>query len=106
MDAKLEFTRREAMILTAGAVAATLSPARADLGSVSGTVFEDRDGSGKAGANPGLPGVMVSNGKDVALTDAAGRYILPLPGPGIVHVIKPAGFMPPVDPKTGSPRFS
>ena len=48
---------------------------------------------------------MVSNGKDVALTDADGRYTLPLPGPAIVHVIKPAGFTPPVDPKTGSPRF-
>ena len=107
MDAKLEFTRREAMILAAGAaVAATLSPALADAATVSGVVFEDRDGTGKAGANPGIAGVMVSNGKDVALTDASGRYSLPLPETAIIRVIKPAGFMPPLDPKTNLPRFS
>jgi len=107
MEPKIEFTRREAMILAAGAALASLSPAHAEAAIVSGIVFEDRDGSGKPGAaNPGLAGVMVSNGKDVALTDATGRYSLPLPGPAIVHVIKPAGFMPPVDPRTGSPRFS
>ena len=69
-------------------------------------MFEDKDGSGKPSAgNPGLANVMVSNGRDVALTDADGRYKLSLEGPAIVHVIKPAGFMPPVDPETGSPRF-
>ena len=55
--------------------------------------------------NPGLANVLVSNGRDIALTDADGRYTLPLDGSAIIHVIKPAGFMPPVDPKSGSPRF-
>ena len=37
-------------------------------------VFEDRDGSGAASAaNPGLAGVLVSNGRDIAVTDADGR---------------------------------
>ena len=109
MGEKLEFTRREAIIVSAGAAAAALAdvaPARADATSVSGIVFEDKDGSGKPGPmNPKLANVMVSNGKDVALTDADGRYTLPLPGPAIVHMVKPAGFTPPIDPKTGSPRF-
>ncbi len=108
MHEKLEFTRREAMIVTAGAAAglAAVAPARAEAATVSGVVFEDKDGSGKPGAgNPGLAQVMVSNGREVALTDSDGRYSLPLADPGIVHVIKPAGFMPPLDARTGSPRF-
>ena len=62
-------------------------------------VFEDRDGSGMSGPNnPGLAGVLVSNGRDVAVTDADGRYTLPLPDEATIFVIKPSGFMPPVDP--------
>ena len=105
---RLEFTRREAMLTAAAAAAAALAPtaARADATNVSGAVFEDKDGSGKPGpANPGLANVMVSNGKDVVLTDEQGRYSLTLDNPGLIHVIKPAGFMPPVDANTGSPRF-
>ena len=108
MDGKLEFTRREALVLAASSAGAALldaSAARADVATVTGLVFEDRDGSAKAAGNPGLPNVMVSNGKDVALTDAQGRYSLPLSGPAIIFVIKPAGFTPPVDPKTGHHRF-
>jgi hypothetical protein len=107
MDGKLEFTRREAIVLAASAGAALLDPgaAAADATFVTGLVFEDRDASGKAAGNPGLPNVMISNGKDVALTDAQGHYSLPLSGPAIIFVIKPAGFTPPVDPKTGHHRF-
>ena len=107
MDGKLEFTRREAMVLTVAAGAAFLdSGARADTATVNGIIFEDSDRSGKPGANnPGLAGVLVSNGKDVALTDAQGRYSLPLPGPAVIFVIKPAGYTPPIDPKTGHHRF-
>ena len=35
-----------------------------------GTVFDDRDGTGRAGGNPGLAGVLVSNGREVVATDA------------------------------------
>jgi hypothetical protein len=73
---------------------------------VSGLVFEDRDGSGVASpANPGLAGVLVSNGRDVAVTGPDGRYTLPLPDEATIFVVKPAGFMPPVDPLTHLPRF-
>jgi len=105
-----EISRREALLLAAGGVAAALtaSPgaARAEAATVSGLVFEDKDGTGKPGpGNPGLAGVLVSNGKDIAVTGADGRYTLPLPEEAVIFVIKPAGFMPPVDPATNLPRF-
>ena len=100
-------TRREVLIGAAGglALAAVDSPQaeaqEAQGSTVSGEVFEDRDGSGVAGpANPGLAGVLVSNGRDVAITGADGRYKLPLPDEATIFVVKPAGFMPPVDPLT------
>jgi hypothetical protein len=104
MDSKWEFSRREALLLAAAGVAATLAPGavRADAATVSGRVFEDKDGPGQPS---GLAGVLVSNGKDVAVTDADGRYTLPLPEEAAIFVIKPAGFMPPVDPTTNLPRF-
>ena len=108
----IEVTRREVLIGAAGGLAlAAMEPARADAEAaqgptVSGVVFEDRDGSGAASsANPGLEGVLVSNGRDVAVTDAGGRYTLPLPDEATIFVVKPRGFMPPVDPLTQLPRF-
>jgi hypothetical protein len=106
-----EISRREALLAAAGGVAAALatgapSVVEAEANVVAGLVFEDRDGSGRPGpANPGLPGVLVSNGREVAVTDADGRYNLPLPDEAAIFVIKPAGFMPPVDPATNLPRF-
>jgi C terminal of Calcineurin-like phosphoesterase/N terminal of Calcineurin-like phosphoesterase/Calcineurin-like phosphoesterase len=101
-------TRRNVLL---GVAAAALAPAAstgalAQAASISGIVFEDIGGSGQRGANdPGIPDVLVSNGVDVAITDAQGRYSLPLPDEATFFIIKPAGFMPPVDPITGSPRF-
>jgi hypothetical protein len=105
-------TRREALIGAAGGLAlAAVESSRAwaqdsPRSQVSGIVFEDRDGSGAASpANPGLAGVLVSNGRDVAVTGADGRYSLPLPDEATIFVIKPAGFMPPVARDTNLPRF-
>src|SRR5579863_7941687 len=109
-------TRREALIgATSGLALAVLEPRRAGAqaspaaeapGQVTGVVFEDKDRSGMAStANPGIPGVLVSNGRDVAVTGADGRYTLPLPEEATIFVIKPAGYMPPVDASTGLPRF-
>ena len=68
--------------------------ARAGTATVSGLVFEDKDGSGKPSpGNSGFAGVLVSNGKDIAVTDADGRYTLPLPEEAVIFVIKPAGFI-------------
>src|SRR5208283_704288 len=102
-------TRRDVLVGAASGLAyAAFEPgeARAQEATVSGTVFEDRDGSGVASpANPGLADVLVSNGREVAVTGADGRYRLPLPDEATIFVVKPAGFMPPVDPETNLPRF-
>lgn len=64
--------------------------AAAETGPVaSGTVFEDSDGSGqRSHANRGLPGIMVSNGQDVAKTGADGSWSLPVRPGNSVFVIK------------------
>jgi hypothetical protein len=105
-------TRRDLLIGAAGGIAlaameATEADAQKEPGAtVSGLVFEDRDGSGApSAANPGLAGVLVSNGRDIAVTVADGRYTLPLPDEATIFVVKPAGFVPPVDPLTRLPRF-
>ena len=69
-------TRRDVLLGAAGGVAAALTPlastnALAQGATVSGVVFEDRDGSGTRGS--GVPNVLVSTGRDVAITDAEGR---------------------------------
>ena len=101
--------RRDVLVGGAGGLAyAAFEPgeARAQEATVSGIVFEDRDGSGVASpANPGLAGVLVANGRDVAVTGADGRYTLPLPDEATIFIVKPSGFMPPVDPLTRLPRF-
>jgi len=64
-----------------------------------GRVFEDLNGDGRAGVyEPGIPGVVVSRGSTLAVTDANGRYVLPdavgLPAEGTEFVVltRPAGF--------------
>jgi hypothetical protein len=107
-----EITRRDMLIGAAGGLALAAIETRGALaqdalaGQVSGLVFEDRDGSDLASAaNPGLAGVLVSNGRDIAVTGPDGRYTLPLAEEATIFVIKPAGFMPPVEPLTNLPRF-
>ncbi len=69
-----------------------------------GTVREDVSASGDRGASgPPIPGVLVSNGRDVVRTDAAGRYTLPVEPGMSVFVVKPAGYAVPVDPGTRLP---
>jgi hypothetical protein len=64
-----------------------------------GSVVEE--GTGK-----GIPGVMVSNGRDVVKTDAAGKWEIAVGDGESVFVIKPSGWMTPVDPETQLPRFA
>ena len=46
-----------------------------------GTVFEDRNGNRLRDAGePGLAGVLVSNGLEVVRSDPEGRYSLPIAG--------------------------
>ena len=94
-----------------------LVPIHAEI--AKGVVYEDRDRDGVRGAHErGLKGVRVSNGRDIVVTDRSGRWELPvLEGTETTFfVIKPRGFMPPVNadrlPRffynhkpTGSPRM-
>jgi hypothetical protein len=65
---------------------------------VRGVVFEDRNRDGRRQPEePGIPGVLVSNGLEVVRTGDDGAYALPVREDMAVFVIKPAGFAPPVD---------
>ena len=99
-------SRREVVLgAVASGAALTLSAAPAQAQPVApamaaGLVFETVGGDRK-----GIAGVLVSNGIDVVPTGADGRYTLPVTDETIVFVIKPAGYMTPVDPATMLPRF-
>lgn len=59
---------------------------------VAGTVFADANGDGLRGPDePGLAGVKLSNGRDLAITDAKGRYSLPLRSGDTLFLVKPPG---------------
>ena len=63
-----------------------------------GVVFDDLDEDDQRDAGePGVPGVSVSNGREVVRTDAEGRYSLGVTDETILFVTKPAGYMVPVD---------
>lgn len=70
-----------------------------------GSVFHDRDADGLRDAGEaGIPGVAVSDGRSVTRTDSAGRWTLPRHDDAIYFVIKPRGWMTPVD-ALNLPRF-
>jgi 3',5'-cyclic AMP phosphodiesterase CpdA len=91
------------------AMAAALPGGRAlaaeGAGMVSGVVYENRSGGvRRQPGDPGIAGVLVSNGRDVVRTDGEGRYTLPIDEETIVFVIKPTGYAVPVD-RDMLPRF-
>ncbi len=101
-------SRREVVkYAAAAAMAAVVEPvfAAAQTGTVSGVVYENRSGGARRAADdPGIAGVLVSNGREVVKTDAGGRYTLPIGEESIVFVIKPSGYAVPVDEEM-LPRF-
>lgn len=100
-------TRRDAVALIGAAGALVLSPARAGATqTATGIVFEDRSGTGvRQPGDPGIAGVLVSNGREVAKTDVQGRYALPIAEGGHVFVIKPPGYATRLD-ENNLPRFT
>ncbi|HWA09773.1 MAG TPA: calcineurin-like phosphoesterase family protein [Opitutaceae bacterium] len=61
-------------------------------------MFDDRNANGvRDPGEPGLTAVAVSNGTEVVLTNAEGRYELPADGDAALFVIKPRNWRPPVD---------
>jgi hypothetical protein len=108
------FTRRD--VVRGSGAAITLATATSSIGPVlageageliaTGVVFEDRSGTGRRQpGDPGIPGVMVSNGRDAVRTDSSGRYTLPVEDETIIFVIKPTGYAAPVERGTMLPRF-
>jgi len=70
-----------------------------------GVVFHDSNGNGvRDPGEKGIKGVRVSNQRDVVLTDAQGRYQLPVDDDTILFVIKPRNWAPPRD-ENGISRF-
>lgn len=71
-----------------------------------GRVLEDCNSRGpRCIQGRGLPGVMVSNGRDVVLTTEDGHWQLPVAGGDTIFVIKPSSWMSPTGPY-GQPAFS
>jgi hypothetical protein len=70
-----------------------------------GCVFHDQNGNRRrdSGETP-LPGIRVSNGREIVRTDAEGRYRLPVDDDTILFVIKPAGWRTPIS-ETMLPQF-
>ena len=62
-----------------------------------GRVFEDSDRDGRSDGEEGVPGVVVSNGRDVVRTDERGRYELPVFEGMTAYVTQPSGWQVPVD---------
>jgi hypothetical protein len=72
---------------------------------VRGVVYDDRNGNGvRDPGEIGLAGVAVSDGVDVALTGADGRYELPTRADATVFVVQPAGWRVPLTPQN-LPKF-
>jgi N terminal of Calcineurin-like phosphoesterase len=83
--------------------------AKGDTGAriVRGAVFESRSGARERQAgDPGIGGVLVSNGREVVRTGPDGRYSLPIEDGTTVFVIKPSDYAVPLDEETRLPRFS
>lgn len=65
---------------------------------IRGVVFEDLNGDGRRQSEePGIVGVLVSNGVAVVATDARGGYELPLLDDMNLTVVQPGGWRVPVD---------
>ncbi len=88
-------------MLPVGLLLATLVPAAADAApwqNATGTVYLDSNQNAQKDASePGLEGIRVSNGRDVVVTDPAGRYTLPVDDDTILFVIKPSGYRTVID---------
>ena len=68
------------------------------LEDATGTVFGDSNSNGVQDTwEVGISGVGVSNGRDIVVTDKQGKYKLDVTDDTIVFVIKPAGWMTPVN---------
>ena len=108
-----EGVSRRHLIAGAGASAIALSAGTAAGSALlprqviaTGTVYEDRSGQGvRRPGDPGIAGVMVSNGCDVTTTGPDGRWRLPVASGDSLFVIKPSHWATSIG-VGGVPRFA
>jgi hypothetical protein len=85
----------------------SLPEAAAGHETIKGIVYESLTGAPvRQAADPGLAGVLVSNGREVVRTGADGAYSFPAEDGTAIFVIKPTGYSVPLDETTRLPRFS
>jgi hypothetical protein len=88
----------KALFLWVACVSKLVMPFGAAAENATGVVFLDLDGNRKQGPSErGLPGVGVSNGRQVVKTDAEGRYSIEVDEDDILFVIKPRNYISPLD---------
>ncbi len=88
------------------AIASSSAEVSASGERVSGIVFEDLNQDGEHQEDePGIPEIIVSNGRDVTLTDSEGSYSLPVFNNMTVMVSKPSGYNVPLS-ADHVPQFS
>jgi hypothetical protein len=74
-------------------------------GMANGSVYLDSNGNGlREEGEKGIPGVRVSNGREIVRSDSLGRFSLPVEDDTIVFVIKPTGMTTALDARN-LPRF-
>lgn len=87
-------------------MAAVVIAFQANSEPVKGMVYHDVNANRILDAGEaGIPGVAVSNGETVVLTDADGKYTLEVLDPGIVFVIKPGDWIVTPSPDSPFPAF-
>lgn len=99
---------RRQVLAGAGASALALSASAMSSRAVTarGVVYEDGRGAGpRRPGDRGIPGVMVSNGRDVALTGPDGAWSLPVEPGDSIFVVKPPQWTTRLSP-AGVPAFS
>ena len=93
------------LLLAAGLLPVAPPAAAQAAREATGYVYHDRDGDrSRDVGEPGVADVLVSNGTEVVRTDGEGRYRLPVSDDVILFVVKPRGWMVPVD-AHNLPRF-
>lgn len=105
-------TRRETMAgavaigLAASSLRSSIATAQTSVLTARGLVYDAaKVAQGAKAETVGLPGVLVSNGRDIVRTDQDGRYALAVADEDIIFVVKPAGYALPHD-ADNIPRFS
>ena len=93
------------LLLAASSITLSITAAADKSGTATGMVYHDLNRNSIHDENePGLEGISVSNGREIVKTNARGQWQLPHDDDTIFFVIKPSGWMTPVN-KHQLPQF-